>query len=131
MKFILMMTGTKANWDEYTKWSKEGLEKNVAFMRSFTKQLKDEGVFVATAGLGWPNQAKVVRAGQDGAPITDGIFPESKEFLAGYWIVDVENEQEAYRIAARASAAPGQAGKSGSMPIEVRQVLSGHADLGL
>jgi len=131
MKFILMMTGTRANWDEYTKWSKEDLEKNVAFMRSFTKQLKDEGVFVATAGLGWPNQAKIVHAGKDGGPVTDGIFPESKEFLAGYWIVDVENEQEAYRIAARASAAPGKGGKSGSMPIEVRQVLSSHADLGL
>ena len=96
MKFILMMTGTKADWDEYSKWSKEDLELNVAFMRTFSKQLKDEGVFVATEGLGWPNQAKVVRAGKDGAPITNGIFPESKEFLAGYWIVDVENPQEAY-----------------------------------
>jgi len=131
MKFILMMTGTKANWDEYSKWSKEDLERNVAFMRTFTKQLKDEGVFVATEGLGWPNQAKVVQAGKDGAPITDGIFPESKEFLAGYWIVDVENPQEAYKIAARASAAPGLGGKPSNIPIEVRQVLGGHADLGL
>jgi hypothetical protein len=131
MKFILMMNGTKANWDEYAKWSKEDLEKNVAFMRNFTKQLKDEGVFVATAGLGWPNQAKIVRAGNDGMPITDGVFPESKEFLAGYWIVDVENEEQAYRIAVRASAGPGRGGKPGGMPIEVRQVLSGHADLGL
>ena len=131
MKFILMMTGTKADWDEYSKWSKEDLERNVAFMRTFSKQLQDEGVFVATEGLAWPNQAKVVRAGKDGAPITDGIFPESKEFLAGYWIVDVENPQEAYKIAARASAAPGLGGKPGSIPIEVRQVLGGHADLGL
>jgi hypothetical protein len=131
MKFILMMTGTKADWDEYAKWSKEDLERNVAFMSTFSKQLKDEGVFVATEGLGWPNQAKVVRAGKDGTPITDGIFPESKEFLAGYWIVDVENPQEAYKIAARVSAASGLGGKPGSTPIEVRQVLGGHADLGL
>ena len=131
MKFILMMTGTQADWDQYAKWSKEDLERNVAFMRTFSKQLKDEGVFVATEGLGWPNQAKVVRAGKDGAPITDGIFPESKEFLAGYWIVDVENPQEAYKIAARASAAPGLGGKPGRIAIEVRQVLGGHADLGL
>jgi len=131
MKFILMMAGTKADWEEYSKWSKEDLERNVAFMRTFSKQLKDEGVFVATEGLGWPNQAKVVRAGKDGGPVTDGIFPESKEFLAGYWIVDVENPQEAYKIAARASAAPGRGGKPGNIPIEVRQVLGGHADLGL
>ena len=61
-------------------------------MRDFNKQLKDEGVLVSTDGLALPDQAKVVRAGPNGEPITDGVFPESKEFLAGYWIVDVENE---------------------------------------
>ena len=131
MKFILMMTGKKADWEEFTKWSKEDLARNVAFMRAFTKELKDSGVFVATEGLAGPGDAKIVRAGNNGEPITDGVFPESKEFLAGYWIIDVENPEQAYKIAARASAAPGPGGKLGSMPIEVRQVLSGHADLGL
>jgi len=131
MKYILMMNGTKANFAEYAKWSKKDMEANAAFMRTFSKQLKNEGVFVATEGLGWPEQAKLVRAGEDGTPITDGIFPESKEFLAGYWIVDVESPEQAYRIAARASAAPGRDGASGGMAIEVRQVLRGHSDLGL
>jgi hypothetical protein len=131
MKFILMMTGKKSDWDEYTKWSKEDLARNVAFMRSFSKELKDSGVFVATEGLGWPGEAKIVRAGNNGEPITDGVFPESKEFLAGYWIIDVESPQQAYKIAATASAAPGREGKPGSVPIEVRQVLSSQADLGL
>jgi hypothetical protein len=131
MKYMLMMNGTKANFAEYAKWSKKDMEANVAFMHAFNKQLKDEGVYVATEGLGWPNQAKLVRAGKDGVPITDGVFPESKEFLAGYWIVDVETAEQAYQIAARASAAPGPGGKPGSMPIEVRQVLGGHSDLGL
>jgi len=131
MKFILMMMGKKADWDEYTKWSKEDLQRNVAFMGGFSKELKDSGVFVATEGLGWPGDAKIVRAGKDGEPITDGVFPEAKEFLAGYWIIDVENPEQAYEIAAKASAAPGPGGKPGSMPIEVRQVLSSHADLGL
>jgi hypothetical protein len=125
MKYILMMTGTKAQWEAYTKWSKEDLQRNTAFMRAFSKQLKEEGVFVATEGLGWPEQAKIVRAGNDGTPITDGVFPESKEFLAGYWIIDVENTEQAYKIAARASAAPGPGGVLGNMPIEVRQVMSG------
>jgi hypothetical protein len=131
MKYILMMNGTKANWDEYAKWSKKDLEANVAFMRAFSKQLKDDGVFVATEGLGWPNEAKIVIAGKNGEPITDGVFPESKEFLAGYWIVDVESPEQAHKIAARASAAPGPGGKPGSMPIDVRQVLTSHSDLGL
>jgi hypothetical protein len=131
MKFILMMTGTKADYDQYAKWSKEDLQRNVAFMRSFSKELKDSGVFVSTEGLAWPSEAKLVTAGKDGQPVTDGIFPESKEFLAGYWIIDVESPEQAYKIAARASAAPGAGDKPGSMPIEVRQVLNGHADLGL
>ena len=131
MKYILMMNGTKANFESYMKWSKQEIEANVAFMRSFSKELKDAGVFVDTKGLAWPQEAKIVRAGADGTPVTDGIFPESKEFLAGYWIVDVESPAQAYQIAARASAAPGPSGEPGNMPIEVRQVLSSHSDLGL
>jgi hypothetical protein len=131
MKYILMMNATKANFDMYAKWSKEDLQRNAAFMRAFSKELKDSGEFVATEGLAWPNEAKLVRAGKDGEPITDGMFAESKEFLAGYWIIDVEGPEQAYRIAARASAAPGPGGVPGSMPIEVRQVLSGFADLAL
>jgi hypothetical protein len=131
MKYILMMHGSRAGWDEYGRWSKEDLERNVAFMRSFSKELKDAGAFVDTKGLAWPHEAKAVRAGQNGEPITDGVFPESKEFLAGYWIVDVESPQQAYEIAARLSAAPGPGGRPGNVPIEVRQVLGSHGDLGL
>jgi hypothetical protein len=94
-KYILMMMGTKADFDAYAGWSKEDLQRNVEFMRRFSKELKDSGVFVATEGLGWPNEAKIVRAGKDGEPITDGIFPESKEFLAEYWIIDVESPEQA------------------------------------
>lgn len=125
MKYILMMSGTKADFDAYTKWSKQDLQANTAFMRSFSKQLDEEGVFVSTEGLAFPNEAKIVRAGKDGEPITDGIFPESKEFLAGYWVIDVESPEQAYTIAARASAAPGPGGKQGGMPIEVREIVSG------
>jgi len=126
MKYILMMNATKADFDWYAKWPKEDLQANFAFMHAFNKELKDSGVLVATEGLAWPDQAKIVRAGSDGAPvITDGPFPEAKEFLAGYWIVDVEGPEQAYRIAARASAAPAPSGTEGTMPIEVRQVMSG------
>jgi hypothetical protein len=125
------MNGSKANWDEYAKWSQEDLQRNIAFMRAFSKELRDAGVFVATEGLDWPNEAKTVRAGKDGEPVTDGVFPESKEFLAGYWIIEVESPEQAYKIAARASAAPGPGGKPVNMPIEVRRVLSSASDLGL
>lgn len=125
MKYILMMNATKAGYEWYSKWPKQDLQANFAFMRAFNKELKESGVLVATEGLAFPDQAKLVRAGADGEPITDGVFPESKEFLAGYWIIDVENAEQAYKIAARASAAPAPAGTEGTMPIEVRQVMSG------
>jgi hypothetical protein len=131
VKYILMMNAGRQQFDEYAKWSKEDLQRNVRFMRAFSKELRDSGVFVATEGLGWPNEAKIVRAGKDGEPITDGVFPESKEFLAGYWIIDVESPEQACKIAARVSSAPGPGGMPGNMPIEVRQVLGGFADLGL
>src|SRR5215471_19515396 len=122
MKYILMMNGTKADFDWYSKWSKQDLMAQMAFMHAFNKELKDAGVLVAAEGLATPDQAKSVRAGSDGLPITDGVFPEAKEFLAGFWIVDVENPEQAYRIAARASAAPGHGGAPMNMSIEVRQV---------
>ena len=131
MKYILMMHGQENSWDEYARWSKEDLQRNVEFMQRFSKELHDSGVFVDTKGLAWPQEAKIVRAGNDGEPVTDGVFPESKEFLAGYWVIDVESPEQAYRIAARVSAGPGPGGKPGNMPIEVRRVLGSHNDLGL
>jgi hypothetical protein len=131
MKFMLLMNGTPSDFDQYAKWSKEDLQRNVTFMRAFSQELKDAGAFVASEGLAFPQQARRVRAGHDGEPITDGIFPESKEFLAGYWIIDVESAPEAYRIAARLSGGPGPGGKPGNMAIEVRQVMSSHAEYGL
>lgn len=122
MKYMLLMSSTKAEFDAWTKWSREDLQAVTAFMRSFAKELDESGVLVLTEGLGFPDQAKVVRAGSDGEPITDGVFPESKEFLAGFWIIDVESPEEAYRIAARASAGP-RFKHRGSQPIEVRQVM--------
>ncbi len=124
MKYILMMSGTKADFAWFATWTKQEIEAQFAFMHAFNKELNDAGVLVAAEGLAFPDQAKIVRAGNDGAPITDGVFPESKEFLAGYWIIDVDTPEEAYKVAARASMAPAPKGR-GTMPIEVRPVMSG------
>ena len=120
--------------DEYAKggrpyqimnWPKQDIQAHIAFMINFSKKLGQSGELVSAEGLAGPDQAKLVRAGKDGTPVTDGVFPESKEFLAGYWIVDVESPERAYQIAAQASAAPGPGGAPLNMPIEVRQVMSG------
>src|SRR6202040_1834676 len=125
MKYILMMAGTKAGVDTYKTWPAKEVETHYAFLNRLNKELTESGELLATQPLAGPEEAKIVRAGSDGAPITDGVFPEAKEFLMGYWIVNVESPEQAYRIAARASAAPAPAGTLGNMPIEVRQVMSG------
>src|SRR5512138_3793820 len=125
MKYMLLMSTTKEGFEWFSKWPKEDLKANFAFMRAINKELTDSGVLVSTAGLGWPDQAVMVRAGKDGEPITDGVFPEAKEFLAGYWIIDVDTPERAYQIAAEASAAPGPRGEPLNLAIEVRQVMSG------
>jgi len=93
-------------------------------MIGLDEELRQSGELVSAEGLSFPDQAKLVRAGKNGVPITDGVFPESKEFLAGFWIIDVENPERAYAVAAKVSAAPGPGGAPLNMPIEVRPIMS-------
>jgi hypothetical protein len=127
MKYILMMNSMTAgsSYAGVSGWQKKDIQAHTVFLKNLTASLGESGELVSTEGLGFPDQARIVRAGKDGAPITDGVFPETKEFLAGYWIVDVESPERAYQIAARASAAPGPGGTPLNMPIEVRQVMGG------
>ncbi|MBU8897232.1 hypothetical protein KRR26_16575 [Corallococcus sp. M34] len=125
MKYILMMNTPGNGPYQVANWPQQDLKAHIAFMMGFAKKLKGTGELLAAEGLAGPDQARRVRAGADGKPITDGVFPESKEFLAGYWMVEVENPERAYAIAAEASAAPGPGGKPLNMAIEVRQVMSG------
>jgi hypothetical protein len=123
MKYILMMNTMKAGHG-VPSWPRKDLQAHIAFMMNLNKNLHDSGELVAAEGLAFPDQARLVRAGKDGLPITDGIFPESKEFLAGFWIVDVDSPERAYAIAAQVSAAPGPGAAPLNMPIEVRPVMS-------
>ena len=121
MKYILMMNAPKAGWEQFMQWPKEALKRHIDFMRDLNKKLQAAGELVSAEGLTPPSEAKVVRASTNG-PVIDGVFAETKEFLAGWWIVEVPNAERAYAIAASASAAPGLDGKPLGMPIEVRAI---------
>jgi hypothetical protein len=123
MKYILMMNTMRAGAG-VPAWPKADLQAHITFMHSLNRDLRDAGEWVLGEGLSFPDQARLVRAGKDGVPVTDGVFPESKEFLAGFWIVDVDSPERAYAIAARVSAAPGAGGAPLNMPIEVRPIMS-------
>jgi hypothetical protein len=128
MKYMLMMNSPGKGPYEIMSWPKEDLARHIGFMKAFARKLSASGELVAAEGLGTPDQARRVRAGSDGKPITDGVFPESKEFLVGYWIIDVESPERAYQIAAEASAAPGRGAAPLNLAIEVRQVMSAPPD---
>ncbi len=126
MKYMMMMHAPRDTGDyRINDWSPEDFQAHMAFMHQFNQELTAAGEWVDGQGLAAPGEAKLVRAGKDGAPVTDGPFPEAKEFLAGFWIVEVDTPERAFALAAKASAAPGPGGAPLNMPIEVRQVMSG------
>ncbi len=126
MKFMLMMHAPRGDGGyAIDDWKPEELQAHMRFMMDLNKELREAGELVGVEGLAPPAQARIVRSKGEGAPeITDGPFAESKEFLAGYWIVDVESADRAYAIAGKASTAPGPGGKPLGIEIEVRQVMS-------
>jgi hypothetical protein len=129
MKFMLMMHAPHSAEYQINSWKPDELRAHMQFMKDLNQDLREAGDLVGVEGLAPPGQARIVRAGGDGVPeVTDGPFAEAKEFLVGYWIVDVENAERAYAIAGRASTAPGPGGKPLGIEIEVRQVMSAPPD---
>jgi hypothetical protein len=124
MKYILLMAGTKAGVDTYRAWTKKDIDTHMAGLKSLGNDLRESGELVAEQGLTGPEEATVVRGQKNGMPVTDGIFPESKEFLLGYWVVDVATPEHAFALAARLSTVPGPGGAPTNMPIEVRQLAN-------
>ena len=127
MRYMLMMHAPRGKGDyQVSDWSPEDFKAHIAFMHRINQELTASGEWVGGEGLAAPGEARIVRADKSGAPaVTDGPFAEAKEFLAGFWIVEVDSVHRAHEIAARISAAPGPGGKPLIIPIEVRQVMSG------
>ncbi|MEV7569717.1 YciI family protein [Streptomyces tanashiensis] len=127
MKYMLLMQFSSRTLDvpSITEWRPEEVRAHIDFMISTNGKLAAAGELVDAQGLAMPDTALIVRADAGGAPVvTDGPFAETKEFLAGWWIVEVPSQQRALEIAAEVSAAPGPGGAPVNMPIEVREVMS-------
>lgn len=127
MKYMLLMQFSAAGTDfpPIDTWTPEEIRAHIAFMGETNAKLAADGELVDGQGLAGPAQAKIVRAGSGGAPVvTEGPFAETKEFLAGYWIVDCDSPERAVELAAHISTAPGPGGRPLNMPIEVHPVMS-------
>lgn len=107
-----------------THWAPADVAAHIDYQLALNKELSERGELIDAQGLTGPQLAKFVVHDGIGTPVvTDGPFPESKELLAGYRIVDVESPARAIEIAAKASAAPAQGGVPIKQPIEVREVM--------
>ncbi|MCX5070392.1 YciI family protein [Micromonospora lupini] len=127
MKYMLLMQFSTAGTDfpSIDTWTPDEVRAHIAFMGEVNDKLTAAGEWVDAQGLGGPQQARIVRAGEGGTPVvTEGPFAETKEFLAGYWIVDCDSPQRAVELAAYISTAPGPGGRPLNMPIEVHPVMS-------
>lgn len=110
MKYMLIMQAT-AKDATIGHWPHEAIVAHVEFMKDLNENYFQPGEFLDAQGLAPPSAVRVIRADDDGEPIvTDGPFPESKEFLAGWWLLE-SDEARAHEIAAYISAAPGPDGK--------------------
>ena len=120
MKYLIMMHIDPDVLEQLTEEQQQQIQEGHG---GFIAEIKERGEFLATQALADPSQTKVVRSAGDGPEVTDGPYVESKEFLGGFYLVDVEDEARALELAKQIPDAsiPGLA-------LEVRPVM--FADLG-
>jgi hypothetical protein len=87
-----------------------------AAIDAFNDRLQAQGYWVFAGGLGLPSSATVIDNRGAEAILTDGPFVESKEYLAGFWIVEAADLDEALKLAAEGS-------KACNRKVEVRPFL--------
>jgi hypothetical protein len=127
MRFMLMQDygGVESDCAPMDEWTVDEVRAHIEFQQSLNRELEELGELIDAQGLAGPQDAKFVVYDGTGSPVvTDGPYPESKELLAGYRIVEVDSLERAIEIAARMSAAPAQDGAAIMQRIEVRQVMS-------
>lgn len=126
MKFMLLQAygGVPEDVPPMTEWTPDEINAHVKYQKDLNAELIERGEFVDARGLTAPELAKFVVSDGSGSPVvTDGPFPESKELLAGYRLIDVESLERAIEIAAKGSEAPGPGGRPIKQEIEVRELM--------
>jgi hypothetical protein len=126
MRFMLLQSYGPVETDmgPMLEWSQSDIQTHIEFQIALNRELDALGELVDAQGLAGPEYARFVTSdGQRPPVVADGPFPETKELVAGYRLVEVASLDRAIEIAARISAAPGVGGAPIRQPIEVREVL--------
>lgn len=125
MRFLLL-THAPSGFDADTVpgWPAADLVNMVGYMRSLDASLRESGELLDDNGFGGPEYAKMVRTEDGRGPaVTDRLRPDMRDFLVGYWLLDVASEERALEIAALVSATPAPGGVPVDQPVEVHPVL--------
>jgi hypothetical protein len=111
------------NHEPMDEWTPEEITAHMAFQHEVSRMLAERGEFVDAQALS-PQGAWVQYGGPEAAPVvTDGPFPETKELIAGWFMIDVDSQERAYEVAALVSSAPGKGGRPIHEWLEVRPVM--------
>ncbi|MGI5271598.1 YciI family protein [Nonomuraea sp. CA-218870] len=108
------------------QWTPEELSAHLTYMSDFAARLESTGEFVDAQALS-PEGTFARYDGEGRPPVTDGPFPETKDLIAGWMMIDVETYERALDLAAELSAAPGAGGEPIHEWLEVRPLLSAHS----
>src|SRR5258708_6690534 len=87
------------------RWTPEEISAHVQYMRDFATRLEGTGEFVDGQALA-PEGEFVQYDGEGRPPVTDGPFAETKDLIAGWMVIDVDNYQRAIELAGELSALP-------------------------
>ncbi|MEV3989561.1 YciI family protein [Streptomyces sp. NPDC049837] len=137
MKYLVMVQGTQADYDAMSgkasahspAWSEKEIQAMFAFMQEINDDLAESGEFVDGQGLAEPRRTRLVSLGEDGRPvITDGPYGETKEVLAGYWVLDCASLDRVTEIAARVARCPQPAGAP-EYPVVIRPIMENGTDI--
>ncbi|MDG9713213.1 YciI family protein [Streptomyces sp. DH10] len=137
MKYLVMVQGTQADYEAMRgkasagspAWSEDEIQAMFAYMGAINDDLSETGEFVDGQGLAEPAQTRHVTLGDDGkAVITDGPYSETKELLAGYWVLECESLERVTEIAERVARCPQPAGAP-DYPVVIRPIMDGSGDI--
>ena len=126
MRFMLLQNygQVASGMGPILEWSQADIQAHIDFQIALNTELSALGELIDAQGLSGPESARFVTSdGRNPPVVSDGPFPETKELVAGYRIIDVASLDRAIEIAARASAAPGIGGEPVCQSIEVREVM--------
>ncbi len=100
-------------------WQPDEVSAHIQYMRDFAVRLQGTGEFVDSQAL-TPGGAWVQYGGEGRAPVTDGPFAETKDLIAGWYVIDVDGWDRAVELATELSMAPGKDGQPIHEWLEVR-----------